>query len=138
MKWKGFIYALLAGSLVAWGVDFLMYEVIFKDSMADMNKTFASVMYAEGQGPSHAWFIVYEVCRMAIVALIILQRPMMGFAAFIWGLLAAGLTIVIMDFWWVMMFPAMNFSYMFMDVASGAVLGGVFGWLMAFVYSKVK
>lgn len=29
MKWKGFIYALIAGSIVAWGIDYLMYEVIF-------------------------------------------------------------------------------------------------------------
>ncbi|MBI2794097.1 MAG: hypothetical protein HYX66_05535 [Ignavibacteria bacterium] len=103
-----------------------------------MEKTFASVMYAEGQGPSHAWFIVYEVCRMAIVALIVLQRPMMGIAAFIWGLIVAGLTGIVTDFWWVMMFPAMNFNNMLMDVVPGAILGGVYGWLMAFTYSKVK
>lgn len=138
MKWKGWIYALIAGSLVAWGMDYLLYEVIFKDSMAEMEKVFASVTYPVGEGPSHAWFIVYELCRMAIVALIVLQRPMTGAAAYVWGFIATGLTIIVMDFWWVMMFPSMTFSYLAMDVITGAILGGLYGWIMAFVYSKVK
>lgn len=138
MKWKGWFYALIAGSLVAWGIDYLMYHVIFKDSMGEMEKIFASVTYPEGQEPSQAWFIVYELCRMAIVALIVLQRPMTGAAAFIWGLIASGLTIIVMDFWWVMMFPSMTFGYMAMDVVSGSILGGLYGWIMAFVYSKAK
>lgn len=138
MNWKGFIYALIAGSIVAWGVDYLMYEVIFKDSMAEMMKAMASVTYPEGQGPSHAWSIIYELCRMAIVAFIVLQRPMMGAAAFVWGLIASGLTIIVMDFWWVMLFPTWTFSSLAIDVVSGSILGGVYGWIMAFVYSKVK
>jgi len=130
----------VAGTLLAFGIDFLMYGVFMADSMKEMEKFYASVMYPEGQRPSEAWFIVYELCRMLIIGMVVLQRPMKGLSSFVWGFAVSSLLTICMDFWWMMFFndPNMSVGHVAMEAVMGGVIMGLCAWLMSMVYSKLS
>jgi len=134
------LVALLAGTALAFGVDYLMFGVFFADQMSEVEKFFGSVMYPPDQRPSEMWFVVYELMRMGIIGMIIFQKPLTGMAAFAWGAAAAVLITGCIDFWWLMMFndPNSNLGTVAMECVMGGIICGLCAWLMSWVYTKMS
>lgn len=134
------LVALLVGTALAFGVDWLMFGVFFQDAMAETEKFYASVMHPKDQQPSNMWFAVYELMRMGLIGMIIFQKPLRGLTAFAWGAAAAILITGCVDFWWLMMFndPNTTIGTVAMECAMGGVIAGISAWLMSWVYAKMS
>lgn len=136
MNMKGFIWAALAATILAYALDTVYYMTMV--DMAKMNAQFGALAYTMETMPNPAWYLLYELARVIAIGLVILQRPMSGMGAAMWGGLLSFLMFFVSMFGWVMTFVGVHVDgSIISEGVACTVIGALSAWVMAFVYNKL-
>lgn len=138
MNWKGTIVGIVAASVVTFLLSWVWYGMIMADAMAEMMKMMGVDPNAPPSGSMIAGYFVAELLRSCMVAVVVMQKPIHGIAAFrggaIVGLFACawfGVSFLSM--------PAYTPTLFFADVLVGGLLFcGISGWVIATVNQKLS
>lgn len=131
------VIATLIVAVVAWFVDFGLYLTVLMPTQEFLD-FLAPVGYTEANMPGPQGWLMYELCRIALLAFVVLQRPMGMSQSAMYGAFACLLTWAVANIpmaMWLNM--PMDMTHMLKEIVAMVASGAIFGLLITVLFKKL-